>query len=256
MISHGRLATIVSQNLPAALCLVTETSGSTPRKAGARMVVIADGSDLGRIEGTIGGGVVEHEVRIRAVKCITTHKTEQFKVALTHELGMCCGGQMTIYVEPLRERLPCIIFGAGHIGLALGKSASQCGFDVHICDPRSELLNEERLPFATLHSNYRSNDLDQLPFGADAFVVVATHSHQTDQELAEALLIKRTRYLALVGSKRKALMTEQRCINKGFTTEQVSHIRCPAGLDIGAETPEEIAISILSQMIQVKRQKA
>jgi xanthine dehydrogenase accessory factor len=254
MLRHDRIATIVSENHPAALCLVTETSGSTPRKAGARMVVFADGTDLGHIEGTIGGGVVEHEVRIRAVKAIATLKTEQFKVALTHELGMCCGGQMTIYIEPLRERSPCLIFGAGHIALALGRLAAQCGFELHICDPREELLNAERLPFAAeLHKGYSSSFIEQLPLLPDTFIVIATHSHQTDQELVEALLAKPFRYLALVGSKRKALMTRERCLNKGFSQEMINRVHCPAGLDIKAETPEEIAVSILAQMIQTKR---
>lgn len=251
MLSYDRIATVVQENLPAALCIVTETTGSTPRKAGARMLVFANGNEAGHIEGTIGGGTVEHEVRMRAVKAIASSRPEHFKVALTHELGMCCGGRMTIFIEPLRQKTPCIVFGAGHIAQALSHAASLAGFDIHICDPRSELLTADRLPFATALLD--SYDFERLPFGTDAFVVVATHSHQIDQTLVEQILPRSYRYLALVGSKRKAFMTKQRCINKGFTEDDLERLHCPAGINIHAETPEEIAVSILAQMIQVKR---
>src|SRR5690242_12963034 len=114
MLTFERIAQIVAENHAAALCVVTETTGSTPRKAGARMVVFADGTPLGKIEGTIGGGAVEHETRERALRVIATQRPDHFKLALTHDLGMCCGGQMTLFVEPLREKAPCIILGAGH----------------------------------------------------------------------------------------------------------------------------------------------
>lgn len=254
MLTHERISEIVAENQAAALCIVTETSGSTPRKAGARMIVFDDGSTLGKIEGTIGGGAVEHETRQRALKAIASLRPDQFRLALTHELGMCCGGQMTIYVEPLREKAPCILLGAGHIALALQRQCAQAGFFVHMSDPRLELLDQERLPFAaTLQPGYLSSDLDKLPFGDDAFVVVATHCHETDQALVEDILPRRFRYLALVGSARKAAMTVRRCENKGYAPELLSRLHCPAGIDISAETPEEIATSILAQMIKVRR---
>jgi xanthine dehydrogenase accessory factor len=110
------------------------------------------------------------------------------------------------------------------------------------------------MPFASaLHDSY---EFEKLPFGPDAFILIATHSHQIDQELVEKNLRCEYRYLALVGSKRKALMTRERCLGKGFSQDEIERVHCPAGLDINAETPEEIAISILGQMIQVKRSAA
>lgn len=254
MLTYAKIATISSKQTLAALCIVTETSGSTPRKAGAKMVVYADGSELGQIEGTIGGGAVEHQVRKRAIETLTTLRPIQFKLALTSELGMCCGGQMTVFIEPLGAKTPFILFGAGHIALAIAKFANDSGFALHVCDPRKELLSAERLPFATkLHSGYGTSELSEMPFGSGAFVLIVTHCHQTDQELTEAVLEKPFRYLGLVGSKRKSAMARQRCLNKGYSQELVDRINCPAGLDIHAETPEEIAISILAQMIQVLR---
>lgn len=257
MLTQQRIAEVVASNRQAALCIVTETSGSTPRKAGAKMIVFADGTDLGVIEGTVGGGAFEHEVRKRAIKSLAQAQPCHFKIALTNELGMCCGGQMTVYIEPLRHKQPLILFGAGHIALSLATFASHSGFEVHLSDCRNELLQPERFPFASSFSaHFEPSDLDRLPFGSDAFVVIVTHCHETDQLLAERILPREFRYLGLVGSKRKAAMTRQRCLNKGYSESLLDRLVCPAGIDINAETPEEIAVSIVSQMIQVKRTNA
>lgn len=163
---------------------------------------------------------------------------------------------MTIYVEPLRERPPCVLLGGGHVALALARVSSLAGFDVTVADPREELLTRERFgDDVGLVPGYDDEDLDALPFGPDAFVVVVTHDHQTDQRLAEKVLARPFRYAAMVGSKRKALLTRQRCEAKGIAPERIAALRSPAGLDIGAETPEEIALSIVAEMVAVRRQE-
>lgn len=254
MFDLRRLAEIAAGPVPAALCTVTATSGSTPRKAGASMVVLADGSEAGAIEGTVGGGAVEHQVRRAALDAIAACRPASVELALTTQLGMCCGGQMTVFIEPLRARPPCILFGAGHVGQALCSVAAAAGFDVTVADPRAELLNAERLPAAiALIDDYEAEDFDRLPFGPDAFVVVATHDHPTDQALVERALPREWRYLAMIGSQRKARLTRERCRAKGIDEERVARLVSPAGVDIGAETPEEIAISIVAQMIEVRR---
>ncbi|HEY4220654.1 MAG TPA: XdhC/CoxI family protein, partial [Myxococcota bacterium] len=239
---------------PAALCTVVSTQGSTPRKAGASMVVIADGTELGAIEGTVGGGAVEHQVRRAALEVIASTRPRHIDVALTKELGMCCGGSMTIFVEALRVRPPLVLFGAGHVAQCLCKAAAAAGFDVTVADPREELLTAERFPDAvTLVDDYEREDLGRLPFGPDAFVVVATHDHKVDQEIVERALPLPSRFFALIGSQRKAMLTRERCLNKGIAPELVEHLRCPAGIDIGAETPEEIAVSVVAELVQVRR---
>jgi xanthine dehydrogenase accessory factor len=255
MFDLARLADLATGPVPAALCTVVSTSGSTPRKAGASMVVLADGSDAGAIEGTIGGGAVEHEVRRVALEVIATTRPRTVEFSLTTQLGMCCGGTMVVFIEALRMRPPLILLGAGHVGQALCTLASTAGFDVHVADPRDELRTEARFPGATaLHLDYASDDLDAMPFGPDAFVVVATHDHRTDQELVERVLARSFRYAALIGSQRKAVLTRERCANKGIADDVIARLRCPAGLDIGAETPEEIALSIVAELVQVRRQ--
>lgn len=254
MLAPSRLAEIAAGAEPAALCTVVSTEGSTPRKAGASMVVVADGSEHGRIEGTIGGGAVEHEVRRAALEVIATTRPRLVEIALTAQLGMCCGGKMSVFIEALRMRPPLVLFGAGHLAAALCKAASAAGFDVHVADPRDELLTHERFPDAhALIDDYEAEDLDRLPFGPDAFVVVATHDHQRDQAIVERVVERPARYLALVGSQRKALLTRERCLAKGVDAAHVERLRCPAGLDIGAETPEEIAVSIVAEMVHVRR---
>lgn len=254
MLNYGRIAHLANQQESCVLCIVTQTTGSTPRKSGARMVVIADGSETGKIEGTIGGGAVENEVRIAALKVLHEGKPRCVTFSLTQELAMCCGGSMTVYLEPLSTRRNCIIFGAGHIAESLVPILAQVDFNVFIADPRAELLTPERFALAyQLIDGYSHSDLQKLPFGAQTCVVIATHSHQSDQELVEAILPLHSGYFALVGSQRKAAMTQKRCSAKKFVPELISNIRCPAGLEIGAETPNEIAISIAAEIIQWRR---
>jgi xanthine dehydrogenase accessory factor len=238
------------------LCIVAETKGSTPRKAGARMLVFADGSSHGRIEGTLGGGAIEHRVREQALLAIAECKPRQIQVALTHELAMCCGGSMSVYIEPLVKRPPCIILGGGHIAAALWRMANVAGFDVSVADPRADIFLQEcwsGLNPSRRFDGYSTFELDRMPFAANSFVVIATHSHQTDQELVEAVLARSFCYLGLVGSRRKAFFTTERLLAKGFDRGLAARVSCPAGLDIGAETPEEIALAIVAQMIQVRR---
>ncbi len=257
MIDPRLLSDVVARGTPAAICTVVATKGSTPRKAGASMVVVDDGSDFGAIEGTVGGGAIEHEIRRQALEVIADMRPRLVEIPLTTVLGMCCGGSVSVFIESLRMRPPCIVFGAGHTAVALCAVANQAGFDVVVCDPRDDLRTAERFPDAVLlRDDYdHDDDLASLPFAADCFVVVATHDHPTDQRIVEKVLTKPFAFCALVGSQRKALLTRERLRNKGFVDDDIARLRCPAGLDIGAETPEEIAVSIVAEMVQVRRRR-
>jgi xanthine dehydrogenase accessory factor len=254
MLDPTVLVDIVRSRRGAALCTVVATRGSTPRKAGASMVVVDDGTDVGSIIDTIGGGAVEHEIRKRALQVIASTRPELVEIPLTTMLGMCCGGTMSIFIESLRMRPPCIVFGAGHTAQALAVVAHTSGFDVSVVDPRDDLCTTDRFPNAVCFISYdHDDDFAALPFSADAFVVIATHDHAVDQRLAERVLARPFRYAALVGSARKAALTRERCRTKGLADDVIARLRCPAGLDIGAETPEEIAVSIVAEMVAVRR---
>ena len=254
MISYKKIAQIENENKPAALCTVTHTSGSTPRKISTKMIVIANNDSTSKIIGTIGGGAIEHKIRKEALLVISHQVAKQIQVQLTNELGMCCGGNMTIFIEPIRKKPPCIILGAGHISQSLCSLVTQIGFSCFIADPRSEIANITRFPFAKkIINNYSRFELDQLPFELNSFIIIVTHSHNQDQILVEEILKREFNYLAMVGSHRKATMTQQRCLNAGFSDLQIKRITCPAGLNIKAQTPEEIALSIAAQMIYIRR---
>lgn len=258
MIDPRRLADVVASGAAAAVCTVVATKGSTPRKAGAAMLVVDDGSDFGAVEGTVGGGAIEHEIRRQALEVIAEMRPRLVEIPLTTVLGMCCGGSVSVFIESLRLRPACIVFGAGHVSEAVCSVAAKAGFDVVVVDPRDELRTAARFPDAvSLHDSYdHDDDLKALPFAKDAFVVVATHDHAVDQRLAERVLDFDFAYAAVVGSQRKALMMRERLKNKGKDDDAIARLRCPAGLDIGAETPEEIAVSIVSEMVQVRRAAA
>lgn len=238
---------------PHALCTVVAIKGSTPRKIGCKMIVIDDDSPFGKIHGTIGGGAIEHHIRKKALEAIRAHKSELLIVSLRNELAMCCGGEMTVFIEPSIKYPSLYIFGAGHISQALTPLACELGFKVLVIDERSELLNYG----AFNNADKRSEAIDQFFFSSlsldeECFIVVATHDHALDQKIIENILNKPFNYLGLIGSMRKSLMTKKRLKAKGFKDSLIAKIQCPAGLDIYAETPLEIALSILVHLISIK----
>lgn len=253
MLTFSRLAQIEKRKQPFALCSVVETSGSTPRKVGAKMLVLDDGSEVGQIEGSIGGGALEHEIRKKAVLTLSTGESQLITLALTHDLAMCCGGKVSVFIEASPKKPTAILLGAGHINQKLAKLTANLGFETIVADDRTELLKSlQEQNIATFNGTTHS-DLDEMPFSKTAYIVIATHCHKLDQKMVEASLNRPYKYLALVGSKRKRLMTNERLKAKNYKQYQIDSLHCPAGIDIYAETAEEIALSIASQMVSVRR---
>ncbi len=245
-----RLVELQKQRERAVLITVVEARGSTPRKPGARMLIFPDG----RTEGTVGGGKVEHVLRDAATRVLKTENAELVHHNLTTELAMCCGGQMTFFVEPLMTPPTLMVFGCGHVGGALVRIAADLGFTLIGIDDLEENTAPARLPqLARVVSSYEPADLGDLPFGEDTYIVIATREHAIDQRLLEFCLTKPCRYLGVIGSARKAHMQRERLAAKNVPAEQIARITCPMGADIGGETPAEIAVSICAQLIQVRR---
>lgn len=234
-----------------ALCTVVSVQGSTPRKAGAKMIIIDNGLPEGHIVGTIGGGAIEHAVRRQAVMLLHEKKTKLINISLRNDLGMCCGGEMSIFIEPIIKQPPFFCFGAGHIAQALCPLAVNLGYRVVVVDERRALLEQEVFSACERKEHNSSFDLAQLTF-KDSFIVIATHDHGLDQHIAEHIIDKPFLYAALIGSQRKALMTQKRLRAKGFSEVVSGRLRCPAGLAIHADTPQEIAVSIMAEMTLVK----
>jgi xanthine dehydrogenase accessory factor len=231
----------------AALCTVVGVEGSAPRARSARMLVRADGE----IVGTIGGGELEYRAIDLALEAIRLGRPQRLSVHLTRDLGMCCGGAMEVYVEPLVGVERVHVFGAGHVGTATALLLQSLEFDVHVYDERPDWLNAERLPACTLVEGDPRRKLPVL--GPDDSVLIITHSHALDQDLLEALLPQPVRYLGMIGSRAKVAKFFVRLRAAGVDQSLFRKVCAPVGLDIGAETPEEIAVAIAAEMIRVRR---
>ncbi len=243
-------AAAVARGKPAALVTVVGVAGSAPRSAGARMLVYADGG----IVGTVGGGRFEHQVVAEAQAAIASGRPRRYHVHLTRDLGMCCGGQMEAYIDPLASTPDLVVFGAGHVGSATARLAHEAGFRVTVVDERGELLADAQLPTdaARIEGDPR-RVLDQLPVGPTAFHLVVTHDHALDQDLVERLLPMPLAWVGLIGSRAKVARFAVRLRAAGMDPALFARLHAPVGLDIGAETPGEIAVSILAELVRVRR---
>jgi xanthine dehydrogenase accessory factor len=238
---------LARSNTPCALAIVTESRGSAPRKSGAKMIVKGDGSTLG----TIGGGKVEMEVIDAALAAIARGAPATLSLALTEEYGHVCGGSLVIYIEPLGLAPRLVIVGAGHVGRALATVARFAGFRVMVSDERAEYATKEQVPDAheILHGD-AEKALAAVPADAETFVVIATHSYEHDFSAVRAALRTPARYVGLIGSRRKREVLFKELKAEGFSEEDLSRLQIPVGLPIGGDSPEEIAVSIVAQLIQ------
>jgi xanthine dehydrogenase accessory factor len=231
------------------LATVVATRGFTPQKGGAHMLIAASGETWG----TIGGGAIEQEVLDRARALLARGGSERLDRHLTQELGMCCGGAMSVFLEVV-ERCPrLVIFGAGHIAKPLASIAAGCGFDVTVVDGRADWASQERFPWARLEVCAPEDFARDWRGDGDEFVVITTHDHALDQKLVQALLERPLGFLGMIGSIPKQRKFALRLKARGFSDEQIARVRTPLGLDIGARTPEEIAVSVVAELVAVRR---
>jgi xanthine dehydrogenase accessory factor len=232
------------------LLTVVESRGFTPQKPGTHML-FAEG---GECSGTIGGGAIEHDCLREAAALLGSGDTSRtLRRQLTTELGMCCGGEMVVHLEVLEGLPRLFVFGAGHVARPLADLAGTCGFAVHVIDARPEWLDAERFPHATRLLRAPDVAARELELGPADFAVVTTHDHPLDQRVAQELLRRELRFTGVIGSLAKQRKFALRLRARGFSDEQIARMRTPVGLAIGARTPEEIAVSIVSELIAVRR---
>ena len=239
---------------PAALVTVVATRGSTPQRAGAKMLVFPDG----RLVGTIGGGCVEAEMIRRARQAIGQGETELASYDLTPdqagEDGLVCGGRMEVFIEPILGVPTLLLFGAGHVAQPLARLAHSVGFRVEVADDRPRFANAERFPdAASVVVEPPGEAAARMSLGPSAYAVVVTRGHGGDADALETLVGRGLRFLGLVGSKAKLVHVLAELEDRGVSRDALAEIRCPLGIEIGAETPEEIAVSIVSEMVSVRR---
>jgi xanthine dehydrogenase accessory factor len=233
-----------------ALLTVIECRGFTPRKPGARMLLGQDGETFG----TIGGGAIEREVLGEAQDLLARGAgTRVVHRHLTQELGMCCGGEMTVFVEVMETAPALHVLGAGYIAKPLAALAGGCGFRVTVVDERPEWASPERFPGTQVHCGSPEDYLRAGGPGPDDYVVVVTHDHPLDQRLVQELLRRPLRFLGMIGSVAKHRKFALRLRARGFSDEEIARLRTPLGIDVGARGPEEIAVSVMAELIAVRR---
>lgn len=237
----------------AALVTIIRTEGSTPQRVGAKMVVFADG----RTVGTIGGGCYENDAFWKAREALRTGRSEIVRYELSddvaEESGLICGGQMEVYVEPLEAAPHLYLIGGGHVAHHLARAAAAVGFHIHVLDDREKFANRERFPDAAeIAVDAIPAWLERAELTANAYVVILTRGHRYDLDALRALAPRPVRYLGLIGSRAKVARLYGALREEGVAPERLAHVHAPVGLAIGAVTPQEIAISILAELIAVK----
>jgi len=240
---------IKNGQLRAAICIVVETRGSTPRKQGAKMIVFADGS----IYGSIGGGSVEKEVAEKAVELIASIKPAKFGFSLEKDLGMHCGGYMEVYIEPINSAQKLFIFGAGHTGKAVALFAQELDFSITLFDPRENIFNDKIFEAYTCINKDYFQAIEEAVFDENTYIVIVTPKHVFDEEILAKVARKPHAYLGMIGSRRKVDLLKKRFMEeKIFTGEELEKIDMPIGVKLKAESPQEIAISIVAKLIDVR----
>lgn len=247
------LVDALEKQIPAAVATVVKTHGSAPRAVGAKMLVYADGT----IAGSVGGGEMERRVIETAQEAIRQGAPRYLDFNLSKpERGdpMVCGGEMEIFVEPLLTTPTLLLVGAGHVGAACAELGKFLGFRVVVIDDRPEFLAREKLPHADeLRAGDVVQEIGKVEITPQTFVVLVTRAHTLDADLLRALISKPAAYIGMLGSKRRALTVFALLKQEGVSDETLQRVHAPIGIEINAETPQEIATSILAEIIRVQR---
>src|SRR5579872_4655363 len=237
-----------------ALATIVEVRGSIPSYESAKLLVREDGS----IVGTIGGGCVEAEVWNAAREVIQTEQPRRLTFNLgqdaAYDNGLICGGQLDVFVEPVMPIPHAFIFGAGHISKSLSKVATLAGFATVIVDNRESFANRERFPEAAeIHAAEYEDVFPKLAINETSYVIIVTRGHRDDMRVLKLAIGTPARYIAMIGSKRKVINVVRELEKEGLPRTAFERIFAPMGLDLGAISPEEIAVSVVAEMIAVRR---
>ena len=247
------IADLLAQGETAALATVVRTQGSVPRGEGTKMLIFADGCT----EGTIGGGEMESQVielGLGALQEGVPRRTVyEFRDPEQGDVGVC-GGEMEVFVEPIRPESRLIVIGVGHIGQAIAHLASWLGFHVIVADDRPDFATLDNVPEADVHYTCLIREFPELvDITENDYLVLTTRSVTLDVEGLPALLETGAAYIGVIGSKRRWETTVEALIDSGIKPDVLDRIQSPIGLEIHAETPEEIAVSVMAEIIMKRR---
>src|SRR3982751_2648259 len=237
-----------------AIATIVQVRGSIPSFESAKLLVREDGSMIG----TIGGGCVEAEVWNAARDVIATEKPRHMHFSLgqdaAYDNGLICGGQLDVFVEPVVPQPSAFIFGAGHISKSLSKVADMTGFRTVVIDDREMFANRDRFPEAdeVFADDYEAI-FPTLPINETSYIVIVTRGHRDDMRVLKWAVSTNARYIAMIGSKRKVISVVKELEKEGIPRAAFDRIFAPMGFEIGAISPEEIAVSVVAEMIAVRR---
>ncbi|OQY80966.1 MAG: hypothetical protein B6D40_11900 [Anaerolineae bacterium UTCFX3] len=246
------LVELESSNESAALCTVVKSQGSTPRHVGSKMLVYPDG----RFIGSVGGGDLEHRVLDEAWMALADGQPRYLHYNMSDpsrgDPGVC-GGQVEVFVEPILPPAMVIVVGAGHVGKAVAHLAKWLGFRVAVSDDRVEFCNAETVPEADAYYPVPMEKLpDHVKVTRQTYLVLTTRGVSVDAAGLAPLLETEAAYIGVIGSKRRWLETVKAMTEKGVPEERLARVHSPIGLELQAETPEEIAVSIMAEILMVR----
>ncbi len=253
---YARLAEWIAQGEPVALCTIVRSRGSTPRHVGSKMLVLSDG----RIEGSVGGGQLESRVIAEALDALRDGRPRTLRYNMVDpargDPGVC-GGELEVFVEPILPPPVMVVIGAGHVGKAVAHLAKFLGYRVVVSDDRPEFCTPDHIPDA---DEYVVCPLAELPQRITitpwTYLVLTTRGVPIDVPGLPPLLDTGAAYIGVIGSRRRWATTRKQLLAAGVPEEKLARVVSPIGLDIGAETPEEIAVSVMAQIVQMRRQRA
>ena len=235
------------------MATVVKTSGSVPRHEGSRMLIHPDGS----IEGTIGGGDMESRVIVAGLQALSDGKPQQlhyeFRDLEQGDVGVC-GGEMEVFVEAVRPAATIVVVGGGHVGRSVAHLAHWLGFRVAISDDRPEFSNSEAVPDADEYITAPLAELGtHIEITPDTYVMLTTRGVPIDVDGLPSLLDSEAGYIGVIGSRRRWQVCAKKLAEKGISAEKIERVNSPMGLELSAETPEEIAVSMLAEIIMLRR---
>jgi xanthine dehydrogenase accessory factor len=251
---YEEIVKLRSQSRRGALATIVNVRGSIPSFETAKMLVRDDGS----IVGTIGGGCVEAEVWQAAREVMEQEKARTLTFNLNenpkYDTGLVCGGTLEVFVEPVLPASVLYIFGAGHVAYNLYRVARVAGFDVVIADDREAYANRERFPDAReIYSDSFDDAFNKITPAESSFIVIVTRGHRDDMNVLRWAVSTPARYIGMIGSTRKVITIYKELEAEGIAPERFDRVHAPVGLDIGAVTPEEIAVAVAAEMVAVRR---
>jgi len=249
---YRTLAELEEKGEGAVLCIIVHSQGSTPRNAGSKMLVYPDGG----IAGSVGGGELESRVIREALEAMAVGKPRRIKYSMTDpqrgDPGVC-GGQLEVYVEPVIPSPALVVIGGGHVGKAVVHLAKWLGFRVIVSDDRPEFCTPEAIPDADEYiPGAMANLPEKLPITPWTYLVLTTRNAAVDAEGLPVLLKTAASYVGVIGSRRRWLTTVKLMQEAGVGSEEIERVHSPIGLELHAETPEEIAVSIMAEIILLR----